>query len=127
MFNFFVFKIKDLKRREAQDKKWRRERDSNSWWAINPRRFSRPVHSTALPSLRNTGRIVETAALFVKWFFGHLQSFAQIITNPLTLCTTCVRLTGQFEAQTKMPATFKVAGILKLMAEGKRFELLVGY
>ena len=33
--------------------KWRRDRDSNPGRAINPCRFSRPVHSTALPSLRN--------------------------------------------------------------------------
>ena len=32
---------------------WWRGWDSNPRWAINPRRFSRPLHSTALPPLRS--------------------------------------------------------------------------
>lgn len=37
---------------------WRRDRDSNPGKAINLCRFSRPVHSTALPSLRLTAHIL---------------------------------------------------------------------
>ena len=39
---------------------WRRGWDSNPRWAINPRRFSRPVHSTALSPLQKHVTIIET-------------------------------------------------------------------
>ena len=39
---------------------WRRGWDSNPRWAINPRRFSRPVHSTALSPLQKHVTNIET-------------------------------------------------------------------
>lgn len=49
-FDFRVLKL--VKSLNLVNIKWRRRRDSNSRWAINPRRFSRPLHSTTLPPLR---------------------------------------------------------------------------
>ena len=64
---------------------WRRRRDLNSRRAINPRWFSRPVHSAALPPLRRTRRIInklkKKPSLFLIYFqlslnkinFSHLS------------------------------------------------------
>ena len=50
---------------------WRRDRDSNPGW-VAPWRFSRPLHSTALPSLRECGRHCMIKGYFVKIIFDFL-------------------------------------------------------
>ncbi len=51
---------------------WRSRRDSNSRRAMNPCRFSRPVHSTALPRLRRCS-IIEGLNLIASVIFDLSQ------------------------------------------------------
>ncbi len=60
---------------------WRRRRDLNSRRAINPRWFSRPVHSAALPPLRRTRRIIQSKWVTCKVKKETLKLFAYILSK----------------------------------------------